>query len=135
LFDSRSKLTEYGWASKSRYDDFVGVHINMTTTIHNTGNFLGYHRYFLHTYEKALRDECGYTGYAPVSIFAQYLDVTNLSTYSTGIGSNTEMMLPSLLYSTDPTLALAVMENITSTTAPLLAYSRSSCQVAKVVAA
>lgn len=31
-------------------------------------NFLSWHRYFVHTFETALRDECGYTGYQPVSI-------------------------------------------------------------------
>ncbi|KAK8102044.1 hypothetical protein PG984_015190 [Apiospora sp. TS-2023a] len=66
LFDSPSKLgPQYGWPTKSRHDDFVAVHVNMTMTIHNTGNFLGWHRYFLHSYETALREECGYTGYMP----------------------------------------------------------------------
>jgi tyrosinase len=67
LMTSKAKLTEFGWPTKTRYDDFVGVHINMTTTIHNTGNFLSYHRNLIHAYETALRDECGYKGYAPVS--------------------------------------------------------------------
>ncbi|KAI1878068.1 hypothetical protein JX265_002436 [Neoarthrinium moseri] len=74
MFSSRSKLTEFGWPTKNRYDDFVGVHINMTTTIHNTGNFLGYHRYLLHTYETALRDECGYKGYTPYWNWFKYRD-------------------------------------------------------------
>lgn len=30
-----------------------------------TGNFLYWHRYFIHTFETALRDECGYDGYLP----------------------------------------------------------------------
>ncbi|GAP87774.1 putative FAD binding domain-containing protein [Rosellinia necatrix] len=51
--------------SRTRYDDFVAVHINQTLSIHGTGNFLSWHRYFVHTYETALRDECGYTGYQP----------------------------------------------------------------------
>ena len=40
-------------------------HINQTLTIHGTGNFLSWHRYFVYTYETALRTECGYTGYQP----------------------------------------------------------------------
>lgn len=36
-------------------------------TIHYTGNFMPWHRWFVHLYEKALREECGYTGYQPVS--------------------------------------------------------------------
>ncbi|KAF2090081.1 tyrosinase central domain-containing protein [Saccharata proteae CBS 121410] len=50
---------------RSRYDDFVATHINQTMTIHGTGNFLAWHRYFTWAYEKALRDECGYRGYQP----------------------------------------------------------------------
>ncbi|KAI0408570.1 Di-copper centre-containing protein [Xylaria palmicola] len=51
--------------SRTRYDDFVAVHINQTLSIHGTGNFLIWHRYFLQTFETALRKECGYTGYQP----------------------------------------------------------------------
>ncbi|EMR89560.1 hypothetical protein ACHAPC_005106 [Botrytis cinerea] len=50
---------------RSRFDDFVAAHINQSFTIHGTGNFLGWHRYYVHTYEKALREECGYKGYQP----------------------------------------------------------------------
>ncbi|KAL5113696.1 hypothetical protein ACEQ8H_008425 [Pleosporales sp. CAS-2024a] len=51
--------------AKSRFDDWVATHINQTTTIHYTGTFLGWHRYFTWSYEQALRNECGYTGYQP----------------------------------------------------------------------
>ena len=51
--------------AKTPYDDFVAQHINQTTSIHGTGNFLSWHRYFVYGYEKSLRDECGYTGYQP----------------------------------------------------------------------
>ncbi|KAI0017635.1 Di-copper centre-containing protein [Xylariomycetidae sp. FL0641] len=34
-------------------------------TIHGTGNFLTWHRYFTWAYEQALRNECGYNGYQP----------------------------------------------------------------------
>ncbi|KAF2843002.1 Di-copper centre-containing protein [Patellaria atrata CBS 101060] len=50
---------------RSRYDDFVATHINQTFSIHNTGNFVGWHRLFVWAYEKALREECGYDGYQP----------------------------------------------------------------------
>ena len=66
LFDSPSRLTKHGWATRTRYDDFVAVHVNKTRTIHNTANFLGWHRYYVHAYETALREECGYQGYSPV---------------------------------------------------------------------
>ncbi|MCJ1403805.1 hypothetical protein MMC11_007028 [Xylographa trunciseda] len=51
--------------ARSRYDDFVATHINQTLTIHGTANFLFWHRYFVYTFEQALRNECGYNGYVP----------------------------------------------------------------------
>jgi hypothetical protein len=49
-----------------QYDDFIVTHIQKTLQIHYTGNFLPWHRWFTYSYEKALRDECGYKGYQPV---------------------------------------------------------------------
>ncbi|KAJ4363968.1 hypothetical protein N0V83_009422 [Neocucurbitaria cava] len=51
--------------AKNRYDDFVATHINQTLSIHGTGNFLSWHRYFTWAYETVLRNECGYKGYQP----------------------------------------------------------------------
>ncbi|KAK3316884.1 hypothetical protein B0H66DRAFT_626479 [Apodospora peruviana] len=51
--------------ARSRYDDFLATHINQTQTIHSTGNFLGWHRYYTWLYEQALHEECGYTGTQP----------------------------------------------------------------------
>ncbi|KDN66925.1 hypothetical protein CSUB01_10449 [Colletotrichum sublineola] len=51
--------------ARSRFDDWISVHINQTKTIHYTGTFLAFHRYFIWEYEQALRNECGYTGYQP----------------------------------------------------------------------
>ncbi|KAK4626285.1 Tyrosinase-like protein orsC [Fulvia fulva] len=51
--------------ARSRYDDFVATHVNQTTRIHGTGNFLSWHRYFAWQYEHALRNECGYQGALP----------------------------------------------------------------------
>jgi tyrosinase len=51
--------------AKSRYDDLVATHINQTLSIHGTGNFLSWHRYFTWAYEQILRDECGYKGTQP----------------------------------------------------------------------
>ncbi|KAM7198233.1 tyrosinase-like protein [Naviculisporaceae sp. PSN 640] len=50
--------------AKSLFDDFVFVHMRQTPTIHLTGNFLTWHRYYLHVYEGELR-KCGYTGNLP----------------------------------------------------------------------
>jgi tyrosinase len=60
--------------ARSRYDDFVAQHINQTNTIHGTGNFLSWHRYFVYGYEKALREECGYMGHQPYWNWFTYQD-------------------------------------------------------------
>lgn len=71
--------------AKTRYDDFLATHINQTWHIHRTvscalpdlaersqtstdcfqGTFLAWHRYFIYTFEEALRNECGYSGDLP----------------------------------------------------------------------
>ncbi|KAF9735418.1 hypothetical protein PMIN06_002598 [Paraphaeosphaeria minitans] len=51
--------------AKSRFDDFVGTHIQQANYIHYTGTFLAWHRYFTWSYEQALRNECGYKGVQP----------------------------------------------------------------------
>ncbi|KAK8103504.1 tyrosinase [Apiospora kogelbergensis] len=51
--------------ARSRFDDFMAVHMAKTPFVHNSANFLAWHRYFLFTYEKALKEECGYAGAHP----------------------------------------------------------------------
>ncbi|KAJ6534938.1 tyrosinase, partial [Mycena capillaripes] len=51
--------------AKTRYDDFVAVHVVLTENIHNVGHFLPWHRRFLNVYEAALREECGFQGALP----------------------------------------------------------------------
>jgi len=46
--------------ARSRYEDFVAVHQNLTPNVHGNSKFLVWHRYFLWAFEKALRDECGF---------------------------------------------------------------------------
>ncbi|KAL3425732.1 tyrosinase central domain containing protein [Phlyctema vagabunda] len=58
--------------AKSRFDDFVVTHIQQTLTIHYSGNFLAWHRWFVHVYETALREECGYKGYQPYWDWPKY---------------------------------------------------------------
>ncbi|KAF6791402.1 FAD-binding domain-containing protein [Colletotrichum sojae] len=60
--------------ARSRYDDFVAVHINLTSTIHATGNFLTWHRYFVWSYEEALQKECSYKGTQPYWNWVKYQD-------------------------------------------------------------
>lgn len=53
--------------------------MQQTQTIHFTGNFLGWHRWFLYTYEQALRNECGYRGYAPYWDWLKYVSAPEKS--------------------------------------------------------
>ncbi|TKA75529.1 hypothetical protein B0A55_03540 [Friedmanniomyces simplex] len=66
-----AKSGSFAPGAKSRFDDFVAVHINQTLIIHATANFLSWHRYFTWTWEHALRNECGYTGYQPYANWAK----------------------------------------------------------------
>lgn len=52
--------------ARTRFDDFVALHINQTMFIHYSATFLSWHRYYLWTYEQALVHECGFTGAQPV---------------------------------------------------------------------
>ncbi|KAL2268832.1 hypothetical protein VTJ83DRAFT_3678 [Remersonia thermophila] len=66
MMSKPSKLDQTRYpGSKTRYDDFVVVHMNQTMTIHGTGNFLSWHRYYTWAFEQALRNECGYNGTQP----------------------------------------------------------------------
>ncbi|KXX76751.1 Tyrosinase [Madurella mycetomatis] len=66
LMETPSKLDQTRFpGAKSRYDDFVVVHMNQTLNIHGTGSFLSWHRYYTWAFERALQLECGYTGTQP----------------------------------------------------------------------
>ncbi|OSS48079.1 hypothetical protein B5807_06615 [Epicoccum nigrum] len=49
----------------NRFDDHQAVHMEQKPQIHWVGHFILWHRYFVATYEKALREECGYDGGQP----------------------------------------------------------------------
>ncbi|KAH9218684.1 hypothetical protein DL95DRAFT_360405 [Leptodontidium sp. 2 PMI_412] len=49
----------------SRFDDFQATHVNQSSWVHWSVYFLPWHRYLMHSYETALRNECGYTGSHP----------------------------------------------------------------------
>lgn len=51
--------------STSRYEDFARTHQIMTPTVHGNGIFILWHRYFLYTFEQALRTQCGFTAPLP----------------------------------------------------------------------
>ncbi|KAE8317692.1 hypothetical protein BDV41DRAFT_561231 [Aspergillus transmontanensis] len=50
---------------QTRYDEFLATHINLTSVIHMTADFLAWHRYFTHTFEQDLKSKCQYTGSLP----------------------------------------------------------------------
>ncbi|KAH8172213.1 common central domain of tyrosinase domain-containing protein [Sarocladium implicatum] len=75
--------------ARTRYDDFVAVHINQTTSIHGTANFLTWHRHFTWAYEQALKKECGYKGAQPYwNWFAHQDDINKSPVYD---GSETSL--------------------------------------------
>ncbi|KAG9120199.1 hypothetical protein FRC07_004393, partial [Ceratobasidium sp. 392] len=52
-------------AGVSHYDDFVYAHMDSNIKDHFTAIFFPWHRWFLHTFEEALKKECGYKGTLP----------------------------------------------------------------------
>ncbi|KAI8310759.1 hypothetical protein K4K61_013156 [Colletotrichum sp. SAR11_59] len=77
----------------SRYNDFPYVHAHLNIQIHFVAQFLPWHRYFVHIYETALRDECSYTG--PMTYWDWTLDSEDMSKSpvfstdaTTGFGGN-----------------------------------------------
>ncbi|KAF7313884.1 Tyrosinase central domain-containing protein [Mycena chlorophos] len=60
--------------AKTRFDDFQAVHVVQAEAVHLVGHFLPWHRYFLHTFENALRGECGYEGSIPYWDWSRDID-------------------------------------------------------------
>lgn len=52
-------------AVTSRYSDLASLHQNLTLIIHEVGQFLPWHRYFVHVHQGLLASQCGYTGPIP----------------------------------------------------------------------
>ncbi|KAN0131516.1 Di-copper centre-containing protein [Lactarius tabidus] len=52
-------------SSGSYYDDIVYIHMDLSFRIHFTGLFLPWHRWYLYSFEQALKKKCGYTGVSP----------------------------------------------------------------------
>jgi tyrosinase len=51
--------------AKSRYEDLVALHQQLTPNVHLNAKFLIWHRYYLWTFEDILRTECGFTSPLP----------------------------------------------------------------------
>ena len=49
--------------NQSLYDDFPWVHKRFGEYAHDAAPFLAWHRYFIHTYERKLKEQCDYQGH------------------------------------------------------------------------
>ena len=70
--------------AKSRYDDLVVTHVQQSLSIHGTGNFLSWHRYYTYAFEQMLRNECGYKGYQPYYNWAWWAEDPKSSPFFDG---------------------------------------------------
>ncbi|KAF2491901.1 Di-copper centre-containing protein, partial [Lophium mytilinum] len=95
--------------ARNRLDDFVYAHINVTNLIHLSGLLLPWHRQFIWSWEHALRNECGYTGYLPYWDWARHSkNLTSSPVFGPGpatFGSNGEN-IPHHLNATSPLIGL-----------------------------
>ncbi|KAK8912748.1 Tyrosinase-like protein orsC [Metarhizium anisopliae] len=75
-----------GGLAHNRLEEFIIPHVNQTLEIHASkkGLLLPWHRYFLHLYETALREECGYKGYLPYWDWPKYIENPQKSTIFDG---------------------------------------------------
>ncbi|KAJ5972601.1 uncharacterized protein N7479_002519 [Penicillium vulpinum] len=72
----------------THFDDFQATHSDQTPNIHWVGHFVLWHRYYLATYEKALREECGYRGGQPYwnwSLDASSTDNSSMAIFETDV--------------------------------------------------
>ena len=60
--------------STSLYDDFTYAHIQVVYQVHHVAISLPWHRYFIHLYEQALRNECGFEGQIPYAPLPHFLE-------------------------------------------------------------
>jgi len=77
-----SKLAALIPASRSGFDDFAAIHANQTRSIHFSGIFYAWHRHYLHLFEAALHEHCGY----PAKQGVPYWDWT-LDAYQAGLAA------------------------------------------------
>jgi len=60
--------------NSSMFDDFSFIHTDLNPFIHFTAHFLPWHRSFVHRFERALREECGFKGTQPYWDWTQDAD-------------------------------------------------------------
>ncbi|KAJ6029211.1 hypothetical protein N7499_000356 [Penicillium canescens] len=72
----------------THFDDFQATHSDQTPSIHWVGHFALWHRYFVASYEKALREDCGYKGAQPYwnwSLDASSTDNSTMAIFETDV--------------------------------------------------
>jgi len=84
-----------------RYDDFPYAHTASGTLVHYAASFLPWHRYFIHIFEKALVEECGFRG--TLTYWDWTLDTADFTTSPiwdsvTGFGGNGDPTGEEVLY-------------------------------------
>lgn len=87
-------------AAVNRYQDYAVVHVQKTGQVHLSGFFLTWHRYFLHLFEKDLRETCGYSGRFPYWDFSA--TANNLQSSAVFDGSEFSMSSDGKANGTDP---------------------------------
>jgi tyrosinase len=65
LYSLPSKTQLMQGKARTRFEDFMALHISLTDEIHGVGQFLPWHRRMLRVYEETLRTECSYRGAQP----------------------------------------------------------------------
>jgi len=81
-------------SNKTAYDDFPWIHSHVGYYTHNSAPFLPWHRYFLHIYERTLRDRCGYQGslvYWDWTLDSETLELSPVFDAATGFGGDGEI--------------------------------------------
>ncbi|KAF6230923.1 hypothetical protein HO173_010831 [Letharia columbiana] len=82
----RSSPSKLG-LNQTLYDDFPYVHSRNGEASHDTAAFLPWHRYFIHVYEKALREQCAYAGHLTYWDWSlDWEDVTHAPVWDTTLG-------------------------------------------------
>ncbi|KAM0795551.1 hypothetical protein BDR22DRAFT_883005 [Usnea florida] len=73
--------------NQTLYDDFPYVHSRNGEASHDTAAFLPWHRYFIHVYEKTLREQCAYSGHLTYWDWSlDWEDVTHAPVWDTILG-------------------------------------------------
>lgn len=73
--------------NQTLYDDFPYVHSRNGEASHDTAAFLPWHRYFIHVYERALREQCAYSGHLTYWDWSlDWEDVTHAPVWDTILG-------------------------------------------------